>query len=63
MEIQLYGFWRSLATFRVRAALNFKALEYTETVVDLAKGEQSGDRSTASMPGMRCLCSSTVDFC
>ena len=26
----LYGFWRSLATFRVRIALNLKAISYAE---------------------------------
>ncbi len=40
MTIVLYGFWRSLATFRVRAALKLKRLDYTETIVDLSKGEQ-----------------------
>lgn len=40
MTIRLYGFWRSLATFRVRAALNFKELDYVEQIVDLTKAEQ-----------------------
>ncbi|MFZ2652341.1 MAG: maleylacetoacetate isomerase [Burkholderiaceae bacterium] len=42
MTLLLYGFWRSLATFRVRAALNLKRLDYTETSVDLSQGEQFG---------------------
>jgi maleylacetoacetate isomerase len=40
MALVLYGYWRSLATYRVRAALNLKGLAYTETVVDLGTGEQ-----------------------
>jgi maleylacetoacetate isomerase len=42
--IVLYGFWRSLASFRVRAALNLKGLDYVETVIDLGRGEQFGER-------------------
>ncbi len=38
--MQLYGFWRSLATYRVRIALNLKGVEVSETMIDLDAGEQ-----------------------
>lgn len=40
MSMTLYGFWRSLAAYRVRAALNFKGLDYQEVSVNLLAGEQ-----------------------
>jgi maleylacetoacetate isomerase len=40
MAIQLYGFWRSIAAFRVRVALKLKELPFEEISVDILSGEQ-----------------------
>jgi len=48
--MKLYGFWRSLAAFRVRAALNIKGVPFEETTVDLTKGEQFADSYTSVNP-------------
>jgi maleylpyruvate isomerase len=40
MSIQLYGFWRSIASFRVRVALRLKNLPFEETSVDILSGDQ-----------------------
>ena len=46
MNLELYGYWRSSATYRVRIALNLKALPYVTHAVNLMHG--GGDQfSTA----------------
>jgi maleylacetoacetate isomerase len=40
MGIQIYGFWRSIASFRVRVALRLKGLPFEETPIDILTGEQ-----------------------
>ncbi len=38
--MKLYGYWRSSASWRVRAALNFKGLQYETVPVNLLEGAQ-----------------------
>jgi maleylacetoacetate isomerase len=40
MGIQIYGFWRSIASFRVRVALQLKGLPFEEIPIDILCGEQ-----------------------
>jgi maleylpyruvate isomerase len=40
MSLQIYGFWRSLASFRVRVALKLKELPFEEIPIDILSGEQ-----------------------
>jgi maleylacetoacetate isomerase len=50
MAVVLYGYWRSLAAYRVRIALNLKGIAYTETDVDLGKGAQHAPEYHALNP-------------
>ena len=43
MKPILYSFWRSLAAWRVRIALNLKKIDYDLSVVNLLEGEQFND--------------------
>src|SRR6195256_6138790 len=40
MSIQIYGFWRSIASFRVRVALRLKGLPFEEIPIYILSGEQ-----------------------
>jgi maleylacetoacetate isomerase len=48
--MKLYGFWRSLATYRVKVALGLKGLNVEEISIDLLKGEQHGEDYRAVNP-------------
>ena len=48
--MKLYGFWRSLASYRVRVALALKGIEAHEVSVNLLQGMQHGDDYKAVNP-------------
>jgi maleylacetoacetate isomerase len=50
--MKLYTYWRSLATFRVRIALNLKGLTYDPVYVDLDAGDQRAPNFKAVNPQM-----------
>jgi maleylacetoacetate isomerase len=50
VTMRLYGFWRSLATYRVRVALALKGVEAREVSVNLLQGMQHGDDYKAVNP-------------
>ena len=47
MGIQIYGFWRSIASFRVRVALKLKGLPFAEIPINILSGEQFERRYAA----------------
>ena len=50
MTMKLYGFWRSLATYRVRVALALKGLGAENLYINLLQGVQHGDDYKAVNP-------------
>ena len=51
--MKLYGFWRSLASYRVRVALAMKGMQAEEVSVDLLKGKQNeGDYLAVNPQGV-----------
>ena len=48
--MKLYGFWRSLATYRVRVALGLKGVAAEEISIDILKGKQFTDEYKALNP-------------
>ena len=48
--MKLYGYWRSLATCRVRIAFNLKGVVYTEVPIDLIAGDQHAKSYRAINP-------------
>jgi len=50
VTMKLYGFWRSLATYRVRVALVLKGIEAHEVSVNLLQGMQHRDDYKAVNP-------------
>ena len=52
MSMKVYGFWRSLASFRVRVALKIKGIQFEEIPIDILHGEQF-DRGYAEINAER----------
>ena len=50
--MKFFSFWRSLASYRVRIALNLKGIEHEVVPVNLLKGEQRADTYRAVNPLM-----------
>jgi len=51
--VKLYGFWRSLASYRVRVALAMKGMHADEISIDLLKGKQNeGDYLAVNPQGV-----------
>jgi maleylacetoacetate isomerase len=52
MPVKLFGFWRSLAAYRVRIALNLKGIAREDVFINLLTGEQFSDAYKKINPQM-----------
>jgi maleylacetoacetate isomerase len=50
VAMKLYGFWRSLATYRVRTALALKGVKVEQISINLLEGKQHADEYKAVNP-------------
>ncbi len=50
MAMRLYGFWRSLATYRVRVALALKGIDVEQISINLLQGKQHSEEYKAVNP-------------
>src|SRR5258708_17882066 len=50
MAMKLYGFWRSLATYRVRVGLALKGIDVEQISIDLLHGKQHAEEYKAINP-------------
>ena len=50
MTMKLYGFWRSLASYRVRVALAMKGVQAEEISINLLQGRQNSEEYRAVNP-------------
>jgi maleylacetoacetate isomerase len=50
VALKLYGFWRSLATYRVRTALAMKGIEAEQVSINLLQGKQHAEEYKAINP-------------
>lgn len=50
-KVQLFTFWRSQATYRVRIALHLKGIDFEPHVVNLLKGDQYSETYRKLNPG------------
>ncbi len=58
MNLKLYGYFRSSASYRVRIAMNLKGLAYDQHSIHLSRdgGEQHGEAFRALNPNDWCRC-------